>query len=101
MDTKDIQILTQFSRLSLTSEEQEAMKEDLKKILELIKPVREMDTSSITSADITKSFFPPRLTKVQRTDVIDPDHENSCIEEIKSLSPEWEAGYFVVPAVIE
>ncbi len=90
---KDIEYIAKLAKIKLNSELIEILSQDLKKILEYIDILKELDTQNIpptTHAIENKNVF--------RDDVIKPSLDK---EEILKIAPKRKEDFFKVPKVIE
>ncbi len=87
--------LTFLARLDPDDEALLETHKEFKTILSYIDKIKEIDTSSITN-EVQKTK--PK-TIVSRADI----QQNTELElkQIIALAPDWQAGYFVIPEVIE
>lgn len=85
--------LCKLARLNPVDESLSDLKHDFNRIIEYVNKINEVDTSQIEDT-ISKS-------DTRNTSRKDEAKDTLSLQTIKSISPLWESGHFVVPAVID
>ena len=88
-----VEKLLKLSALSVTEKEQHMLFADLRRIIELVDQMQEIDT-----AHIEPLRHPVDLSESLRKDVADFDIETEIFQDI---APKTEDGFYLVPRVIE
>ncbi|GIX40343.1 MAG: aspartyl/glutamyl-tRNA(Asn/Gln) amidotransferase subunit C [Leptospiraceae bacterium] len=91
--TEEFKELCFLARLDPEDESLIHLEKDFQKILEYVKHIEEIDTSSIT-----EDYTEEDTLNIFREDIPEP---TLPIEKIAQNAPDWESGHFVVPGVIE
>jgi len=91
--TKTVRYVANLCRIKLTAKEEEKLSKQLKKILDFIDKLKEIDISSI---EPTSHILP--LSNVFREDKLS---ESLPVKEVLKNAPQREEDFFVVPKVIE
>ena len=90
---EEVAKIASLSKLHLEGSELEALTHDFNEILAFVGQIGEVDTANVEPISHVLD-----LNDVTRTD--EPGSSFST-DEIKSIAPNFSAGYFVVPQVIE
>jgi len=85
--------IAHLSKLNLEGGELEKLTEDFNQILGYVQQINEVNTDNVPWMTHVLD-----LQNVTRKDV---PHDSFTTDEVKSLAPEFNAGYFVVPRVID
>ena len=93
VDLSEVKKIAALARLKLEGDELAALTNDFNSILNFVSQINEIDTSSIDRQNLNHEH-----ANVIRKDEIKPSLE---IDKIKKSAPRFEAGFFVVPKVIE
>lgn len=91
--TEEFKELCFLARLDPNDESLIHLEKDFIKILEYVKQIEKIDTSSIT-----EDYTLEDTLNVFRDDKPEPTFP---LEKIQKNAPDWESGHFVVPGVIE
>ena len=93
VNKEEVAKIASLSKLHLEGPELEALTHDFNEILAFVGQISEVDTANVE----------PISHVLDLQDVTRPDepHDSFSIDEIKSIAPNFSAGYFVVPQVIE
>ena len=89
----EVQKIAHLSRLSLEGKELEGLTKDFNQILDFVDKITEADTSGVE----------PLHHVLDLADVTRPDEPRQSLkpDEVKAIAPEFSAGYFVVPKVVD
>ncbi len=89
----EVQKIAHLSRLSLEGEELEGLTRDFNQILDFVDQIGEANTDNIE----------PLHHVLDLQDVARGDEPGKSFtgDEVKSIAPDFSAGYFVVPKVID
>lgn len=91
----DVDYVARLARLSLSAAEIEAFNRQLKQILDYFDQIKAVDVENVEPMS-----HPIPLQNVLRDDEPSSDREIST-DAIASNAPQWQAGTFVVPRIIE
>jgi aspartyl-tRNA(Asn)/glutamyl-tRNA(Gln) amidotransferase subunit C len=91
--TEEFKELCFLARLDPNDESLVHLEKDFQKILEYVKQIEEIDTSTIK-----EDYTEEDTLNIFREDI---PEETLPLEKIAQNAPEWESGHFVVPGVIE
>jgi aspartyl-tRNA(Asn)/glutamyl-tRNA(Gln) amidotransferase subunit C len=91
--TEEFKELCFLARLDPNDESLVHLERDFQKILEYVKQIEEIDTSTIK-----EDYTEEDTLNIFREDI---PEETLPLEKIAQNAPEWESGHFVVPGVIE
>ncbi|MCS7204843.1 MAG: Asp-tRNA(Asn)/Glu-tRNA(Gln) amidotransferase subunit GatC [Leptospiraceae bacterium] len=91
--TEEFKELCFLARLDPNDESLKNLEKDFLKILEYVKQIEEIDTSSIT-----EDYTQEDTMNIFRKDI--PEATLS-LNAIAQNAPDWESGHFVVPGIIE
>jgi len=94
IDDTLISKLERLSRLELSSDEKDVIKNDLNEILEMVETLQELDTD-----EVEPLIYVNQDRKAERQD--EPANELSIIEATKNAPIKHEDGFFVVPKVLD
>lgn len=94
LDKKTIKMLTQLSRIDCTEEEQEALLNDLKKILKYVEQLDEIDTTHVLPCNHVLSD----MANVTREDIVGATLPR---EEFLANAPSHVGGMIRVPPVMK
>lgn len=94
LDKKMIKYLTDLCRIECTEEEQESLLQDLKKILDYIEQLNEIDTENVLPCDHVLE----NMVNVEREDIVG---EVMPREVFLSNAPAHVSGLIRVPTVIK
>lgn len=89
----EVQRIAHLSKLNLEGEELHKLTHDFNQILEFVEQIKEVDVSGVPAFEHALS-----VENVRREDV---SKESLSRESIEQNAPRYEAGYVVVPRVIE
>lgn len=89
----DVRKIASLARLNPQGEELHQLTNDFNQILKFVGQIAEVDISSVSDA-LTDS----ELMYGMREDI---PGKSVPIEDLRKIAPEFEAGFFVVPRVIE
>lgn len=90
---KEVQKIAHLSKLNLEGDELQKLTGDFNQILEFVAQVDEVDTSGVKPMAHVLDH-----ANVRREDIA---AESLAIDDIRKMAPKFEAGYFVVPKVID
>lgn len=90
---EEIQKLGHLARLNISDEEVESLTKDLNSILDYVSQIEKLDTSGVP---ITNNVL--GMENVYRNDQVGESFPGEVLE---GLAPEFTAGHFVVPRVIQ
>jgi aspartyl-tRNA(Asn)/glutamyl-tRNA(Gln) amidotransferase subunit C len=90
---EEVKKIASLSKLRLEGSELEKMAHDFNSILDFVAQIKEADTSGAHALD-----HPLGLTNSWREDISEPSIDQDAI---RAFAPKFEAGFFVVPRVIE
>lgn len=93
VNEQEIAKIAHLSKLSLQGDELKNLTNDFNQILEFVGQIEQADIQE----DITFDH-PLDVKNVRRPDI---PHKSVSIEDVRNLTPNFEAGFFVVPKVIE
>ncbi|HMY12165.1 MAG TPA: Asp-tRNA(Asn)/Glu-tRNA(Gln) amidotransferase subunit GatC [Turneriella sp.] len=93
ISTDEVKKIASLSKLRLEGSELEKMAHDFNGILDFVAQIKEADTSGAHVLD-----HPLGHTNSSREDVSEPSISQDAI---RAFAPKFEAGFFVVPRVIE
>ena len=98
MDVSDKQIkkIATLSKLCLEGSELKELTFDFNQILNFVNKI-----SKINAHNLDSTTFKDRETTIHEKHFKAPSESPLAIETIKEIAPQFEAGYFVVPRVIE
>jgi len=91
--TEEFKELCFLARLDPNDESLVHLEKDFQKILEYVKQIEEIDTSTIK-----EDYTEEDTLNIFREDI---PEGTLPLEKIAQNAPEWESGHFVVPGVIE
>ena len=93
LSEEEFQNLAKLARLDPADESLQGLRADFNRILDYVNKIQEIDTSSVSDA----------YSKKETRNITRPDEpvEPFAPAEIAAFAPQWEAGHFVVPAVID
>jgi len=89
----EVSRIAHLSKLNLEGGELEKLTEDFNRILGYVAQISEVQTD-----DVAPLSHVLDLENVMRADI---PHESLGPDEVKNLAPEFNAGFFVVPRVID
>ncbi len=93
IDTKTVGTIARLARIRVNDQEKEALAGELSKIMTMIEELNAVDTKGITPmTSVVKISLP------MRDDVVT---DGGIPEKILQNAPEQQAGFFVVPKVVE
>lgn len=93
ISTAEVQKIAHLSKLSLEGSELEKLAHDFNGILDFVAQIKEADTKNAPAID-----HPLGLFNAERKD--EPQASINQ-DDIRAFAPKFEAGFFVVPRVIE
>jgi aspartyl-tRNA(Asn)/glutamyl-tRNA(Gln) amidotransferase subunit C len=93
IDEKEVMQVAELARLKLSPEEIRRFASQLSQILDYIRQLNEVDTSSVEPMS-----HPLDLTNVFREDAVKP---SLTAEEALANAPEKRGGFFLVPQVLD
>ncbi|MCS6984847.1 MAG: Asp-tRNA(Asn)/Glu-tRNA(Gln) amidotransferase subunit GatC [Leptospiraceae bacterium] len=93
VDQEEVRRIAKLARLNLEGEELEKLTKDFNKILEFVDQLRELETSQVMPLQHVLE-----LENVYRDDKV---INELSLEDIRRFAVHFEAGYFVVPRVID
>ena len=90
---QEVEHIADLARLELTPTEKDLYRQQLSAILEYAARLQALDTTGIPP---TSSVLPPRT-------VLRADEPGQCLtpQELEKNAPDWEAGQFRVPPVLD
>jgi len=90
---EDVRHIAKLARLALSDEEIASYKEQLSSILEYVEQLNEIDTSGI----------PPTFSVLLPDGALraDQPHPGLGAEDLEKNAPDWDAGQFKVPLVLD
>ncbi len=93
---KQIKKIATLSKLRLEGSELEELTSDFNQIIDFVNKISEIDTDNAgsTNSKEEQTTLREKCSKI-------PNESHLPIEKIKEIAPQFEAGYFVVPRVIE
>ncbi len=89
----EVRKIAHLSRLSLEGPELQKLTQDFNGILDFVDQIKEVNTDHVEPFDHVLG-----LEDIRRDDTPQPSLTH---EDIRAMAPKFEAGYFVVPRVIE
>ena len=89
----EVKKIASLSRLNLEGKELISLTEDFNQILEFVQQISEVDTENVEPLNHVLD-----LENVTRKDEAGESFKR---EEVESIAPEFNAGYFVVPRVLD
>ncbi|MDH5716096.1 MAG: Asp-tRNA(Asn)/Glu-tRNA(Gln) amidotransferase subunit GatC [Spirochaetia bacterium] len=89
----EVQKIAKLSKLRLEGQELENMAKDFNQIIQFIKQIETVDTSNVKPMEHVLEH-----TNVRRDDIA---QQSLPPETVKNMAPSYEAGFFIVPKVIE
>ncbi len=93
IDTKTVGTIARLARIRVNDQEKEALAGELSKIMTMIEELNAVDTKGITPmTSVVKISLP------MREDIVT---DGGIPEKILQNAPEQQAGFFVVPKVVE
>ncbi|RME89954.1 MAG: Asp-tRNA(Asn)/Glu-tRNA(Gln) amidotransferase subunit GatC [Candidatus Hydrogenedentota bacterium] len=93
VSSEEVLKIAKLARLKPEGDELESLTKDFNDILEFVSQIQEVDTSSVDEGTFHKEVF-----NISRPDV---PQDSLPLEAIRQSAPHFEAGFFVVPRVIE
>jgi aspartyl-tRNA(Asn)/glutamyl-tRNA(Gln) amidotransferase subunit C len=93
IDTTTVLKIARLARIAVRPEECEPLARELSGILSWVEQLREVDTTAVEPMTSVVAMELPR----RKDEVTEPDRR----EAILANAPEVEAGFFVVPKVVE
>lgn len=93
LNIQTVKSIAELARLALSSQETEALTQELKRILDLVEQMNAVDTSNVVPM-AHPLHMPQRLRPDQVTET---DHR----QEYQGVAPQTENGLYLVPRVIE
>lgn len=93
ISTAEVQKIAHLSKLNLEGSELEKLAHDFNGILDFVAQIKAADTNNAPAID-----HPLGHTNAQREDIPQP---SIAQDDIRAFAPKFEAGFFVVPRVIE
>jgi aspartyl-tRNA(Asn)/glutamyl-tRNA(Gln) amidotransferase subunit C len=93
LNRKLFQNLSELSRIDLSEEEQESLREDLKKILDYVEQLHEVDTEGVKPCNHVLEG----IGNVMREDTV---RETLCTKKFLDNAPDQINGMIKVPSVI-
>ena len=93
LSVAEVQKIAHLSKLSLEGSELEKLAHDFNGILDFVAQIKEADTAGAPAID-----HPLGHINAQRDDKPQPSISQ---DDIRAFAPKFEAGFFVVPRVIE
>ncbi|MCB1322040.1 MAG: Asp-tRNA(Asn)/Glu-tRNA(Gln) amidotransferase subunit GatC [Leptospiraceae bacterium] len=93
LSEKEFKQLAHLARLDPEDESLAGLRDDFNRILEYVDRIQSVDTSGVDDR-----YSVNETINVYRSDEPMPTLES---DEIGRFAPQWEAGHFVVPGVIE
>jgi aspartyl-tRNA(Asn)/glutamyl-tRNA(Gln) amidotransferase subunit C len=93
ISTDEVKRIAALSKLRLEGSELEKMAHDFNRVLDFVEQIKEVDTSGAKALD-----HPLGVTNAWREDISEPSISANAI---RAFAPKFEAGFFVVPRVIE
>ena len=91
--TDEVARIAHLSKLDLEGSELQKLTEDFNQILGYVQQISEVNTDNVDTMSHVIG-----LKNVMRSD---SPRDSLNIEDVKNLAPEFNAGYFVVPRVID
>lgn len=93
IDTKTVGTIARLARIRVSEDEKETLAGELSKIMTMIEELNAVDTKGIAPmTSVVKMQLPMRDDKVT---------DGGIPEKILQNAPEQQAGFFVVPKVVE
>lgn len=90
---EEVQKIAHLSKLNLEGGELENLTRDFNQILDFVAQIEEVDVQDASAFDHVLGH-----ENVRRPDKPEP---SLPVEEVKNIAPDYEAGYIVVPRVID
>ena len=90
---EEVKRIAKLSKIDLQGEQLDNLTNDFNQILNFVEKISKADVSDITISESIISY--PYLYRE------DKDTAELAQEDIRAIAPKFEAGYFVVPKVIE
>ena len=95
VSTAEVQKIAHLSKLHFEEKELENLTHDFNQILHFVDQINEVNTDNVKPL-----YHVLELTNVRREDTID-NTRNMQMNEIKKIAPKFEAGFIVVPRVLD
>jgi aspartyl-tRNA(Asn)/glutamyl-tRNA(Gln) amidotransferase subunit C len=93
LDRSDVEKIAHLARLAVSGDELDAVAGDLSSILEMVEQMSAVDT-----AGVTPMAHPLHMSQRLREDTVTEENQR---ELFQAISPQAEAGLYLVPKVIE
>lgn len=93
ISAEEVQKIAHLSRLNLEGEELEGLTKDFNQILDFVDQISEAETENVEPLH--------HVLDLQDVARKDEPGESLASETVKSIAPEFSAGYFVVPKVVD
>lgn len=93
VSSEEVLRIARLARLKPEGHELESLTKDFNEILSFVSQISEVNTSGVDDGTFHKA-----LHNVSRSD---EPRESLSIDDIRQSAPQFEAGFFVVPRVIE
>jgi aspartyl-tRNA(Asn)/glutamyl-tRNA(Gln) amidotransferase subunit C len=94
LTNQDVKKIAKLARIEITSAEEEKFKNQLNNIFQWIDQLKEVDTSSVSAANVTGE-------NVMRSREQDEIADGNIRDEVLANAPKNQFGCFVVPKVVD